>query len=47
MKIAKWNLLEEVQIHPLNLGIHDKPQLVKLNANLDSFVADAIEQLLK
>jgi hypothetical protein len=25
MKMAKWNLLEEVQIHPLKLGTHDKP----------------------
>jgi len=25
MKMAKWNLLEEVQICPLNLGIHNKP----------------------
>jgi len=24
MKMAKWNLLEEVQICPLNLGIHNK-----------------------
>jgi hypothetical protein len=47
MKITKWNLLEEVEIHPLNLGIHDKLQLVKLNADLDSSIANAIEQLLK
>jgi hypothetical protein len=47
MKITKWNLLKEVQIHPLNLGIHDEFHLVKLNADLDSFVVDAIKQLLK
>jgi hypothetical protein len=45
--MAKWNLLEEVQIFPLNLGTHDKPQMVKLNANLDPFITNAIEQLLK
>ncbi len=28
MKMAKWNLLEEVQIHPLNLGTHNKLQVV-------------------
>jgi hypothetical protein len=43
MKIAKWNILKEVQIHLLNLGTHNKPQVVKLNYNL----ANATEQLLK
>jgi hypothetical protein len=31
----------------LNLGTRNEPQVVKLNADLDSFVTDAIEQLLK
>jgi hypothetical protein len=47
MKMAKWNILEEVQIHLLNLGTHNKPQVVKLNFNLDSSIANAAEQLLK
>jgi hypothetical protein len=47
MKITKWNLPKEVQIRPLNLGIHEQPQLVKLNTDLDSFVANATKQLLK
>jgi len=32
---------------PLNLGIHDKPQVVKLNTNLDPFIVDETKQLLK
>lgn len=47
MKIAKWNLSKEVQIHPLNLGTHKEPQLVKLNTDLDSSVATIAKQLLK
>jgi hypothetical protein len=47
MKITKWNLSKAVKIHLLNLGIHEKPQLVKLNANLDSSIVDASKQLLK
>ncbi len=43
--MAKWYLLKEVQTCPLNLGIHDKPQVVKLNVNLDSYVTNAIEVL--
>ncbi len=43
MKISKWNLIEEVQICPLNLGAHNEPQVVKLNADLDSFVTDVID----
>jgi hypothetical protein len=41
MKMAKWNLLKEIQIHPPNLGTHDEPQVVKLNAGLDLFIPDA------
>jgi hypothetical protein len=40
MKMAKWNLSKEVQICPLNLSIHDKPQVVKLNVNLDPSMAN-------
>ncbi len=47
MNITKWNLSKEVQICPLNLGIHDKLQVVKLNIDLDFFVAYVVEQLLK
>jgi hypothetical protein len=47
MKMAKWNLFEEVHIRPLNLGIHDKPQMVKLNIDLDLFITNVIEKLLK
>lgn len=43
MKMTKWNLVEDVQIHLLNLGTHDEPQVVKLNANLDPSVANVIE----
>ncbi len=47
MKITKWNLSKEVQICLLNLGIHKKPQLMKLNTNLDSSVVAIAKQLLK
>jgi hypothetical protein len=47
MKMAKWNLSKEVQICPLNLGTHDELQVVKLNVDLDPFVANAAKQLLK
>jgi hypothetical protein len=47
MKITKWNLSEAVQICPMNLGIHEEPQLVKLNVDLDSSIIDASKQLLK
>jgi hypothetical protein len=46
MKIAKWNLSEEVQIRRLNLGIHE-PQLVKLNGDLDSYIINVGEKLFK
>jgi hypothetical protein len=47
MKMAKWNLSEKVQIRPLNLGTHNKSQVVKLNIDLDPSMANVIEQLLK
>jgi hypothetical protein len=47
MKMAKWNLLEEVHIHCLNLGTHDEPQMVKLNIDLDPSIIDVTEKLLK
>jgi hypothetical protein len=47
MKMAKWNLSKKVQIRLLNLGTQNEPQVVKLNVNLNPFVADAIKQLLK
>jgi hypothetical protein len=47
MKMAKWNLSKEVQVHPLNLGTHNKLQVVKLNVNLNSFITDASKQVLK
>ncbi len=47
MKITKWNLSEEVQIRPFNLGIHEEPQLVKLNADLDSSIIDVGKELFK
>ncbi len=47
MKMPKWNLVENVHISPLNLGTHDEPQVVKLNANSDPSIANAVEQLLK
>jgi hypothetical protein len=40
--MAKWNLVEDVQIRLLNLRTHDEPQVVKLNANLDPSIVDAI-----
>jgi len=46
--MAKWNLVQDIQIFPLNMGTHDKPQVVKLNVNLNSSVTDdVVEQLLK
>jgi hypothetical protein len=47
MKITKWNLPEKVQIRLLNLGIHEEPQLVKLNVDLDSSIIDIGEELFK
>jgi len=47
MKIIKWNLPKEVQIRLLNLGIHEEPQLGKLNTNLDSFMVNVAKQLLE
>jgi hypothetical protein len=47
VKMAKWNPSEEVQIHLVNLGTHDESQMVKLNTNLDPFIANATKQLLK
>jgi hypothetical protein len=47
MNITKWNLSQEIQIQPLNLGTLDEPQMVKLNVNLDPSTADATTQLLK
>jgi hypothetical protein len=47
MKMAKWNILKKVQIRPLNLGTHDEPQMVKLNIDLDHFMVDVVEELLK
>jgi hypothetical protein len=41
--MAKWNLSDEVEIHPLNLGTHDELQVVKLNVNLDLSIANALE----
>jgi hypothetical protein len=47
MKMVKWNLAKDVQICRLNLGTHDKLQVVKLNVNLDPSIIDAVKQLLK
>jgi hypothetical protein len=47
MKMVKWNLEKDVEIHPLNLGTHDELQVVKLNVDLDLFITDATKQLLK
>jgi hypothetical protein len=41
MRMAKWNLSNEIKIHPLNLSIHDELQVVKLNVNLDLSIANA------
>jgi hypothetical protein len=41
------NLPKEVQIRPINLGIHEEPQLVKLSVDLDSCMANVAKQLLK
>jgi hypothetical protein len=43
---SKVQSIREVQIHTLNLGIHKKPQLLKLNVNLDYSIANVTEQLL-
>jgi hypothetical protein len=45
--MAKWNLLGKIQIHAMNLNIQNEPQVVKLNVDLNPFVVDAVEQLLK
>jgi hypothetical protein len=45
--MAKWNLFLKIQIHAMNLNIQNEPQVVKLNVDLNPFVADVVEQLLK
>lgn len=47
MKITKWNLSKNAQICLLDLGTFNESQLVKLNADLNSSIVNAIEQLLK
>jgi hypothetical protein len=44
MQMVKWSLLEDIHIFPLNLGIHNEQQVVKLNDDLGPFI---IEKLLK
>jgi hypothetical protein len=47
LKIAQWNLLEEVQVSNLNLGTETKPKIVKINDDLELVIGAQIEQLLK
>ncbi len=47
LQIAGWMLIENQQLMKLNLGIDVKPQLVKINAQLETGKVLEVEQLLK
>jgi hypothetical protein len=46
MKVACWNLPEDVQLQELNLGSKGKPKMVKFNIDLDDAIASEVEALL-
>ncbi len=47
LQIVRWTLTEYQQLMKLNLGIDTKPQMVKINAQLEIGKVLAVEQLLK
>jgi hypothetical protein len=47
LQIAKWTLIEDQQLMELNLGIDARPQLVNINAQLETCKVFEVEQLLK
>ncbi len=47
LQIVRWTLTEYQQLMKLNLGIDTKPQMVKINAQLQIGKVLAIEQLWK
>jgi hypothetical protein len=47
LQVVGWMLIEYQQLMKLNLGINAKPQLVKINAQLETCKMLEVEQLLK
>ncbi len=47
LQIARWTLTEDQQLMKFNLGIDVKPQMVKINAQLEISKVLELEQLLK
>jgi hypothetical protein len=47
LKIVRWTLLKEIQVKNSNLGIKVEPQMVKINANVDSQIIRKAKELLK
>jgi hypothetical protein len=45
--IVRWTLIECQQLMKFNLGINVKPQMVKINAQLETSKVLDMEQLLK
>jgi hypothetical protein len=39
----RWNLLEEAQVHNLNLGIEAKSKIIKINNDFDLVITTQIE----
>ncbi len=47
LQIARWMLIEDQQLMKFNLGTNVKPQMVKINAQLETSKVLELEQLLK
>ncbi len=47
LQINGWTLSEDQQLMKLNLGTNAKPQMVKINAQLETGKVLEVEQLLK
>jgi hypothetical protein len=47
LKISRWNLLEEIQVRNLNLGIEVEQKIIKINNDFDLVITTQTEQLLK
>ncbi len=47
MQIVGWTLIENQQLMKLNMGTNVKPQMVKINAQLETSKVLEVEQSLK
>ncbi len=47
LQVVGWMLIEDQQLMKLNLGTNAKPQLVKINAQLETCKVLEVKQLLK